>query len=313
MCSSKGCISLALALSISVDPCEAFLGVPVVWSRASLPVLQGGHMPTCDGPSRLTMSSDGPNVVGTSNPERPKDPIDRTKFPPGFIQNLTVSIDDPFIGGQECGEPIAEELSDLNLLKIIAEKATNEEVNRLAWRSLGYRCDPHTSAWTNTDVFPNWKTRFPEPPDLIGVTGIFTREIDSPVMEANRALVRTVPLEHKQSLKKFLGPLGFSGLTLDELTPHRTRRAQITNFLLFYRENLWRVPLEELQKRAREKREAQQRAESSSDPGEYPAYRPLLASEGTGLRQGVSEPGGGQERNVAGGFPASSDEEEPGV
>ena len=43
-----------------------------------------------------------------------------------------------------------------------------------------------------------------------------------------------------------LRPEGFNGFKLAELTPNKTRRAQCANWLLYYREALFGVSLEEL-------------------------------------------------------------------
>ena len=51
-----------------------------------------------------------------------------------------------------------------------------------------------------------------------------------------QALVRTVPMKYKQSIRDHLRPEGFYGFKLDELTPNKTRRAQCANWLLYYRE-----------------------------------------------------------------------------
>lgn len=42
-----------------------------------------------------------------------------------------------------------------------------------------------------------------------------------------KTLARSVRPEFKQLINEQLKPLGFSGLRLDELTPNRTRRAQV--------------------------------------------------------------------------------------
>jgi hypothetical protein len=72
------------------------------------------------------------------------------------------------------GGPTAEELTNENILLIVERRSnvTDLEVNTLVWKCLGYRF--HTSSsgsggeWRPDEVFPNWKERFPEPPDLIG-------------------------------------------------------------------------------------------------------------------------------------------------
>ena len=51
--------------------------------------------------------------------------------------------------------------------------------------------------------------------------------MDGPVLKANQALVRSIPQECKQNLKEAMGPYGFKGWTMDDLTPNMTRRAQV--------------------------------------------------------------------------------------
>jgi len=51
--------------------------------------------------------------------------------------------------------------------------------------------------------------------------------VDAPVKRANTQLVRSVPKMYKQSLKELLAPYGFKGFKIAELTPNRTRRAQV--------------------------------------------------------------------------------------
>lgn len=58
-------------------------------------------------------------------------------------------------------------------------------------------------------------------------------------------------MEYKQSLKQYLRPLGFRGYQYTELTPNLTRRAQCTNWLLYYREVLFGYTIEELQEQRR--------------------------------------------------------------
>lgn len=64
--------------------------------------------------------------------------------------------------------------------------------------------------------------------------------------KANTGLVRSVPKMYKQSLKELLAPYGFKGFKIAELTPNRTRRAQVCNWLLYYKRDLWGIPIEEL-------------------------------------------------------------------
>mmetsp|Transcript_26969 Transcript_26969/g.25831 ORF Transcript_26969/g.25831 Transcript_26969/m.25831 type:complete len:288 (-) Transcript_26969:442-1305(-) len=156
------------------------------------------------------------------------------------------------------GEPRKEELSNENILKIVKIQCSDLEVNTLVWKGLGYRYDAEAEIWNNEEVFPKWKEKFPAPPDLIGMQRIYEKEVDQPSLRANQQLVRSVPVESKQSLKKHLKPVGFPGYKYKELTPNKTRRAQCANWLLFFREELFGFSLEELRERKRLKQEAKE-------------------------------------------------------
>ena len=85
------------------------------------------------------------------------------------------------------------------------------QVNTLMWKCLGYRFDAEKEEWTPEEVFPNWQERYPTPPDMIGMRRIYSKEIDQPSLKANQSIVRSIPVEFKQSLKLHLKPLGFRG------------------------------------------------------------------------------------------------------
>lgn len=51
---------------------------------------------------------------------------------------------------------------------------------------LGYRYDPEEDSWSNEKVFPRWKERYPDPPDVIGVTRIYEPAIDRPVIRVSQ-------------------------------------------------------------------------------------------------------------------------------
>ena len=165
------------------------------------------------------------------------------------------------------GGPTAEELANENILRIVQIQCSDLEVNTLVWKCLGYRFDPETETWKNEEVFPNWREKYPEPPDLIGMRRIYEKEIDQPSLKANQSIVRSVPVHAKQSLKTQLKPLGFRGYKYAELTPNKTRRAQCANFLLYYREELFGYTVEELRER-REKRKAEEEAAAKEKGGE---------------------------------------------
>ena len=63
-------------------------------------------------------------------------------------------------------------------------------------------------------------------------------------MRADRAARR--PHRFKGLVKPHLRSVGWTGYALEGLTPNKTRRAQCTNWLLYYREALMGLSLEEL-------------------------------------------------------------------
>ena len=87
--------------------------------------------------------------------------------------------------------------------------------------------------WDASAVFPKWAKKYPQPPDLIGVTRTYERAVDEPVLRAVQALQRSVPTEHKDNLRQELRPLGWAGFKMAGLTPNMTRRAQVSQWLLY--------------------------------------------------------------------------------
>jgi len=146
------------------------------------------------------------------------------------------------------------------------------DVNQLIWKYLGYRYDEAADTWDASGVFPKWAAKYPQPPDLVGVTRTYTRDVDEPVMRAVQSLQRSVPKEHKDNLRAFLKPLGWNGYKMAApahikattgLTPNMTRRAQVAQWLLYYREALHGVSLDELRRR-REERAAEEAKEEAA-------------------------------------------------
>jgi len=109
------------------------------------------------------------------------------------------------------GGPTKEELANENILKIVLSECTDLEVNTLVWKALGYRFDTTKEEWNASECFPNWREKYPTPPDLIGMQRIYAREIDQASLRSNQALVRSVPVDNKQSLKEHMKPLGWKG------------------------------------------------------------------------------------------------------
>ena len=193
-------------------------------------------------------------------------------FPQAGILNYHVTApvgEDGFLLSRE-GGPTKEELADENLYKIINRTASDLEVNTLVWKCLGYRFDADAKKWTSTEVFPKWKEQYPEPPDMIGMQRIYSKEVDGPCLRNNQALVRSIPVDKKKSyLKEYMKAFGFTGYQVAELTPNLTRRAQCTNWLLFYREELYGYTVEQLRERRLLKQEKElQERQVKLDAGE---------------------------------------------
>jgi Domain of unknown function (DUF1823) len=98
---------------------------------------------------------------------------------------------------------------------ILKDSIDDDTTHRLVWHYLGYRQNPATQAWENADS--EWSSVYPTPPPFIESR------------PATIKLTRSIPAENKQLLKT---QLGFSGYTVNELIPRKTRRATIVNWLL---------------------------------------------------------------------------------
>lgn len=110
-------------------------------------------------------------------------------------------------------------LNTATIWTILNDEIDDAAVNQLAWYYLGYRYDETNKAWDITDVAPQWRDEYPEPPDFI----------DS--RPATVQLTRSIPPENKQLLKE---QLGFKGYKIGEFGPRQTRRATVANWLLSY-------------------------------------------------------------------------------
>ena len=114
------------------------------------------------------------------------------------------------------------ELPDLNtetIWAILNEELSDETVNQLVWRALGYRYDADAKQWDTSQVEPAWVEKYPEPPDFIASR------------PATVQLTRSIPKPNKQLLKE---QLGFKGYSVDQLIPRLTRRATMANWLLSF-------------------------------------------------------------------------------
>lgn len=111
-------------------------------------------------------------------------------------------------------------LTTETLWAILNEELDDATVNQLVWYYLGYRYDSVSSQWDVTEVPPEWREDYPEPPDFIESR------------PATVKLTRSIPPENKQLLKE---QLGFKGYKVGEFGPRQTRRATAANWLLSYR------------------------------------------------------------------------------
>ncbi|MDJ0797176.1 MAG: DUF1823 family protein [Calothrix sp. MO_167.B12] len=106
---------------------------------------------------------------------------------------------------------------------ILNEEIDDTTVNQLVWDCLGYRYNRSNDSWDNSEVSPEWRDEYPQPPDFI----------------ANRPptvkLTRSIPKEGKQLLKE---QLGFRGYKIGEFGPRQTRRATAANWLLNYMQQI---------------------------------------------------------------------------
>ncbi|BAY08737.1 DUF1823 family protein [Calothrix sp. NIES-2098] len=102
---------------------------------------------------------------------------------------------------------------------ILNETIDDATVNQLVWHYLGYRYNSATEEWDNSEVAPEWREEYPQPPDFI----------DS--RPATVKLTRSIPKENKQILKE---KLGFKGYKIGEFGPRQTRRATAANWLFSY-------------------------------------------------------------------------------
>ncbi len=110
-------------------------------------------------------------------------------------------------------------LSTETIWAILRDEITDAQVNQLVWQTLGYHWDETHQAWDLSQVAPEWRETYPDPPDFI----------DS--RPATVKLTRSIPPENKQLLKEYLG---FTGYSVSELKPRLTRRATASNWLLSY-------------------------------------------------------------------------------
>lgn len=105
---------------------------------------------------------------------------------------------------------------------VLNDEVDDATANALVWQVLGYRWvgdRPQGDHWNTEAVAPDWRDAYPEPPNFIESR------------PATVKLTRSIPPSDKQLLKE---QLQFQGYKIGELTPRKTRRATIANYLLSY-------------------------------------------------------------------------------
>ncbi|CAM9721206.1 unnamed protein product, partial [Hapterophycus canaliculatus] len=212
--------TLAVLVSCLPGPINSFFITPSVARAISRPAT------IATTTAAATVPGGDASAPADTAPAATAAPVNRRTAPPSFIAKNNVNLDGDLISSRE-GEPTASELANENVIKVVAQMGTDEEVNWLVWKCLGYRYEPEKDSWNNEKVFPRWKERYPDPPDVVGVTRIYEPAIDRPVIRASQAMMRSIPPAYKRSIIEQLRPMGFTGLELEELTPNRTRRAQV--------------------------------------------------------------------------------------
>ena len=56
--------------------------------------------------------------------------------------------------------------------------------------------------------------KYPQPPDLVGVTRTYSKDVDEVVLRANQALVASIPMKYKGSIKEHLRKVGWTGFSV---------------------------------------------------------------------------------------------------
>ena len=179
------------------------------------------------------------------------------------------------------GPVTAEELSNENLVRIVNLECSDLECDHLAWKCLGYKYDLESNTFLlSADVFPKWAAKYPDAPDLIGLARNYSPEIDKPVRDASMNLMRSIPRDYKGGVRA-LESQGFRGYKLKELTPNKTRRAQLVNWIIYYREKLWGKTVEQLREERMAEIKASEEIANLPSEKQYEKLRLDVADEPT--------------------------------
>lgn len=129
-------------------------------------------------------------------------------------------------------EPPSMTVADI--MGLVRQDVPDEWVNEIARTLLGWR-RTSDGRWDAANVPPEWAKSYPhDPPDFIGSPDDYSPQRDMPVRKAGQKLSLSVPGPYKQILKEVLRPHGFRGWLIKDLTPNRTRRAVVSNWILYW-------------------------------------------------------------------------------
>ena len=111
-------------------------------------------------------------------------------------------------------------LSKKLLFSILDDQVSDVFVCELIWERLFYSKERFSGYWISSDHTPSyWSKKYNNAPQKISERA------------ASIHLTRSIPMIHKQNLKKILD---FKGYKINELYPRRTRRATAVNWLIFW-------------------------------------------------------------------------------
>jgi hypothetical protein len=66
------------------------------------------------------------------------------------------------------------DLTDENIVKIVRLECSDDDVNVLVWRCLGYVYDQDSNTWDSKNVFPKWAEKYPQP---VGIYLVYVFDI----------------------------------------------------------------------------------------------------------------------------------------
>eukprot|EP00667_Euglena_gracilis_P008361 EG_transcript_8462 len=171
-----------------------------------------------------------------------------------FVPTLTTStawdpaiVSDPVVAAK----PVtAEELTDSRLMELLLHKR-DEELNILVWKCLGYRyvCCGAGFCWDTSNVFPKWRYKYPQPPDLVGISGDTSKTI-----EAVEFLAQLTAETYRNRVAEYSKTLGLR-YNAEHVKPEAEQKVQVTQWIMYYRDQYFGISMEELLNRKQQMRQ----------------------------------------------------------